>query len=326
MEASKDRFERLDVRSMWEDEALDFTPWLACNLNLVGDLIGKNLEFKKREKKVGSFLYLDILAKDTDTGKLVAIENQYGFSDVDHLGRVIAYSTVLDARIVIWIAEGFWREHAEVLNRMNEWTRDGIEFYGLKMELVRKTDDTESKLRFLKVVYPGGCDIKSTQQAKEQDPIVQKYTDFFEPLINELNEIGFAENRPETIFNHTDRFYQSVLNQSIWYGVSLEGKNEAWVTVHIRTDNNEITKSLYDKLCKNRDQIESSFLVSYDLDWHWCKHDNKRDRFSSINIRKEASINDSEEKHQETRSWMVELLPKFKEIFEPRIAEILAEG
>ena len=324
MGSEKEPFERLDVRSRWPREAMDFTPWLACNLNLVGELIGKNLVFKKREKKVGSFWYLDILARDTDTNELVAIENQFGVSDSDHLGRLIAYSTGLDARIAIWIAEGFWREHAEVLNRMNEWTRDGIEFYGLKIELVRETADTDPEPRLLKVVYPGGCDIESTLQCKQPDPIIQKYAGFFEPLINKLRENGFTKNSPESIFDHTDRFYQSS-NQGIWYGVSLESKNEAWVTVHIRTDKNKLTKYLYDELYKNKDQIESSVSECHDLDWYWLKHDNKRDKFSSINVRKEASINDPEGKLEKTRTWMLDLLPKFKEVFDPRIAELLSD-
>lgn len=323
MRSTEDRFERLDIRSKWEDEARHFTPWLANNIDLVGNLIGKRLKFEEREKPIGSFWKLDILAIETDTGTLVAIENQFGLSDSDHLGRTIAYSTGLDARIVIWIAEGFWREHAEVLHRLNEWTRDGIEFYGLKIELVRKIADSNPEPRLLQVVYPGGFDLKSTLQAKEKDPIIQQYAVFFEPLIYKLSETGFAESSPVTVFDHTDRFYESKLNQGIWYGVSLERNNTAWVTVHIRTESNEMTKSLFDKLHNNRKQIESSVIVSHGLDWHWRKHDNKRDRFSSISVRKEASINDPVYKLQETRVWMLDLLPKLKAVFEPRIAQLI---
>lgn len=50
MGSMKEPFERLDVRTKWPDEALDFTPWLACNLNLVGDLIGKNLKLVDQDK------------------------------------------------------------------------------------------------------------------------------------------------------------------------------------------------------------------------------------------------------------------------------------
>ena len=321
MGASKDQFERVDVRSEWEDEALDFTPWLACNLNLVGDLIGKDLEFKKREKKVGSSLYLDILAKDTDTGKWVAVENQLEWSDTDHLGRLIAYSTLLDARIAIWVAPEFTYEHAEVLNRLNEWTSEDIEFYALKIELIRKTPDANREPRFLKVVYPGGWDLENTLPADPPaPPHIQKYTDFFEPLIIKLRDIGFAAERPIKMFDHTGRYFPSKENDGIWYAASLEGKNDAWVTVHIRTDDNEMTKNLFDKLKADKGQIKSSIKDHPNLEWRWLRHD--RHTFSSINVRMDANIDDPADKLEETRAWMLDLLPRLKEVFDPRIAEL----
>ena len=325
MGASKDRFERLEVRSMWQDEALDFTPWLACNLDLVGKLIGKNLEFIEQEKKVGSFLYLDILAEETDTGTLVAIENQLEWSDTDHMGRLIAYSTVVDARIAIWVAPEFLYEHAKVLNRLNEWTREDIEFYGLKIEVVRKTADSDPEPRLLKVVYPGGWDRKNTLPVDPPvPPCIQKYTDFFEPLINKLRDTGFAAERPIRMFDHAGRYFPSIENDGIWYAASLEGKKDAWVTVHIRTDDNEITKILFDKLRAEQDRIESSIVANPDPEWSWRRHNGHT--FSSINIRMDGSINDPADKLEKTRAWMLDLLPKLKEEFEPRVAKILADS
>ncbi len=106
MGSEKDSFERMEICSKWKDEAKEFTPWLASNLDLVGNSIGKKLKFVEREKKVGSFWYLDILAIESDTGVLVAIENQFGVSDTDHFGRLIAYSTGLNARIAFGLQKG----------------------------------------------------------------------------------------------------------------------------------------------------------------------------------------------------------------------------
>lgn len=324
MGSEKEPFERLDVRSMWKDEALDFTPWLACNLNLVGDLIDKDLEFKKREIAVCPYLFLDILAKETDTGKLVAIENQLEWADTDHLGRLIAYSTLLDARIVIWVATEFMYEHAEILNRLNEWTIEDTEFYGIKVEVVRWTEDSDPEPGFLKVVYPGGWDRGNTLPADSPaPPHIQKYTDFFEPLINELRDSGFAAVKPIKMFDQTGRFFPSIENEGIWYAASLERKNDAWVTVHIRCDDNEMTKSLFDKLEADKDQIKSSIIAHPEPEWHWRRKNEFT--FSSINIRKDGSIDDPEDKLEETKAWMLDLLPKLKEIFDPRIAVLLSD-
>ena len=258
---------------MWEDEALDFTPWLASNLNFIGELIGKNLELKKQEKKVGSFLFLDILAKDTDSGNLVAIENQLEWSDTDHMGRLIAYATILDAQIAIWVAPEFTYEHAEVLCRLNEWTNKDIEFYGIKVEVIIKSPDSNPEPRFLKAVYPGGLDRKYILPADPPaSPQIQKFTDFFEPLISKLRETGFASERPIRMFDHTGRYFPSTENDGIWYAASLEGKNDAWVTVHIRNDNNEVTKNLFDQLEADKDRIESCIEADPKPDWHWLRH------------------------------------------------------
>ena len=322
---SKDHLECLEVRTRWKDEALDFTPWLACNLDLIGKVIGKNLEFVEREKKVGSFLYLDILARETDTGRLVAIENQLEWTDTDHMGRLIAYSTLLDARIAIWIAPEFLYEHAKVLNRLSEWTRDDIEIYGIKVEIEKKTAAPDPEPRFSKVVYPGGWDRENTLPVDPPaPPHIQQFTDFFEPLINKLLDTGFSTERPIRMFDYTGRYFPSMKNDGIWYAASLEGKKNAWVSVHIRTNDNKMTKNLFDKLEAEKDQIESNIEADPDPDWSWRRHN--RHTFSSINIRKDGSIDDPAYRLKETRDWMLDLLPKLKELFDPRISSIIAEG
>ncbi|MFH1923833.1 MAG: hypothetical protein ABIP48_28575 [Planctomycetota bacterium] len=51
------RLEPIDLRTVWNSEADDFTPWLATedNLALLGDTIGLELEFEAQEKNVGPF-------------------------------------------------------------------------------------------------------------------------------------------------------------------------------------------------------------------------------------------------------------------------------
>ena len=45
--------------------------------------------------------------------------------------------------------------------------------------------------------------------------------------------------------------------------------------------------------------------------------------YSTISIRRDGSINDSPDKLKETRDWMLDLLPKFKAVFDPRLKDIL---
>ena len=106
------------------------------------------------------------------------------------------------------------------------------------------------------------------------------------------------------------------------YAVSLE-RNDAWVTLHIQTGDNELTKRIFDELLAKRDEVESSIDAGARPEWHWYRHD--RFTFSSVNLRRDGSIADSPERLDKTRDWMLDLLVKFKEAFDPRVAEILGE-
>ena len=114
MTASGEGVQRVEVRSMWPNEAFDFTPWLADHLDLLGAELGLALEEVGQEVAVGPY-FLDILAKTPgeDGDVLVAIENQLEWSDLLHLGQLLTYATGRDARVAVWVAPEFRRQLAE---------------------------------------------------------------------------------------------------------------------------------------------------------------------------------------------------------------------
>jgi len=84
-----EKLEKVDLKTIWENEAYNFTPWLGLkeNLELLGDAIGIELELEAQEKNVGSFR-ADILCKNIEDESLVLIENQIERTNQKHLSQL----------------------------------------------------------------------------------------------------------------------------------------------------------------------------------------------------------------------------------------------
>lgn len=130
------RLQKVDLRSVWQAEAIDFTPWLSReeNIALLSDAIGIDLEVEATEKNVGPFK-ADILCKDTATSNWVLIENQLERTDHTHLGQLMTYAAGLGAVTIVWIAARFTEEHRAALDWLNDITAEEFRFFGLEVEL-----------------------------------------------------------------------------------------------------------------------------------------------------------------------------------------------
>ena len=125
--------ERVDLRQVWPHEAQDFTPWLAENLDVLGEALGLDLEFQEQEARVGPF-FLDVLAYDRGNDRPVIIENQLEATNHTHLGQLLTYAEGYDAGVVISLTGDFQDEHRAALDWLNQRTGEGTEFFGVAME------------------------------------------------------------------------------------------------------------------------------------------------------------------------------------------------
>ena len=144
MSAPEHTTQKVSIQQRWPHEALDFTPWLADNLHLLGKVLDLDLKLDQTEFQIGSFS-LDILAKEGKSGVKVAIENQYDWIDHSHLGQALTYAAGVDARIVIWVVPEFRNEHSKALHWLNNWTKDEIGFYGVEVSLTKTEDSFERR-------------------------------------------------------------------------------------------------------------------------------------------------------------------------------------
>jgi len=120
----------VEPTAIWKFEAQDFTPWLAANLDLLGEALGLDLEFESKEVAVGDF-YCDLIATEIRTARKVVIENQYGSTDHKHLGQLLTYAGGQDARVLIWIAPEIRDEHRQAVDFLNRNTTEDMDFFSL---------------------------------------------------------------------------------------------------------------------------------------------------------------------------------------------------
>lgn len=304
------KIKNVQLRKIWKNEAYDFTPWLADNLDSIGEATGLELELESQEVSVGPFS-ADILAKDTGTDKFVVIENQLEKTNHDHLGKCVTYASVLDASAVIWIASKFTDEHKKALDWLNDHTSDEISFYGLKVELWQ-IDDSQPAVRFNVVSQPNIA-VRQATKRKNQGELTETkktqfefWTAFREKLENTGKIRSLQTPRPQ-----------------YWFDVAL-GKSGIHLSNTFNTDRHEIGVRVYIQnhqvdewltyFESRKDFIEAS--IGNELNWN----PNPDNKDKVITLTKHFDL-DKKENWEAALDWLVDITLKFKSTFSKVIKE-----
>lgn len=292
------------LRKIWKNEAYDFTPWLAENLDSLGEAIGLELEFDDKEVSVGPYS-ADILAKNTGTDKYVIIENQLEKTNHDHLGKCITYASVLDASEVIWVASKFTDEHKKALDWLNDHTSDEISFYGIKLELWQ-IDNSQPAVKFNVISSPNKAVRQASRLKNSQELTDTKRTqlDFWTLFSQKLESSGKVRSvqtpRPQYWFDIA--LGKSGVHLSNTYNVD---RSEIGVRVYIH--NKQVDEWLsYFESKKNliEDKIGSELI--------WNPNPNNKDKIIALNQTFDFS---DEEKKLEAIDWLIDTSIKFREVF-----------
>lgn len=137
------------LRTAWKDEAINFTPWLADNLDRLGAAVGLDLELIEAEAGLPSLddsFSADILARNLMDDTNVLVENQLEGSDHRHLGQILTYLAGLEARTVIWVARDFRDAHLAAIKWLNENTLESFAFFAIQLRVVQIGDSALAPL------------------------------------------------------------------------------------------------------------------------------------------------------------------------------------
>lgn len=300
------KIKRLNLRDVWAKEASDFTPWLAENIEELGEALGMDLELEAKEANVGDFS-LDLLAKDLGTSRTVVVENQLTQTDHDHLGKLLTYAAGFGASVVIWVAEAIREEHRQALEWLNQRTDSDTEFFGVVVEVLQ-IDDSKPAYNFKPVVFPNEWQkSKRSQAVGSVSTKGEAYRQYYQPLIDELREkhkfTGARVAQPQNWY----AFSSGV--SGIHISAVFAGNDTARVELYIDLRDFEANKALFDWLLGQKDTIEKQ--CGFSLQWE--RLDERR--ASRITVNRSGSIENSAEELEQIRKWQIERLLIFKKVF-----------
>jgi hypothetical protein len=308
------KLEKVEMREIFENEATDFTPWLAKqeNIDRLGELIGMDLVVESEEKEVGPFR-ADILCKNISNDELVLIENQLEKTDHKHLGQLLTYATGLKAVNIVWISTNFVDEHRATLDWLNTITTAKYNFFGVQAAL-HKIGNSLIAPQFTIVSKPNDWskDINSRSDEEDIGPSRKKYLQFWKKLSEKVKSKGNSPLEPK---ESMPRNYQS-----FWLhpGCNLAGvfsgrsKNRDLCAEIYIPDNKDLFKTLE----KEKDAIEKKFCE--ELTWEPLEYR----KASRIAVYKSNFEIDNEASWDENIDWLILKLEKLHYVFNERLKNL----
>jgi hypothetical protein len=304
---------KVDLKTIWPGEATHFTPWLANNLDHLGEVLDMDLQLESTEVSAGDFS-ADIVARDLSTNRKVIIENQYGSTDHKHLGQLMTYCAVLDADVVVWIAESIRSEHKAAMDFLNLNLKDSLSLYAVEASAI-KVD--QSNPAFLLSVVSRPNENRAADTAPQTSEIQEKYRSHFQALIDELrNKHQFTNART----GQPQNWYAfSSENSKIFkYGANFNRNSKVSVEIYIDSGDKAQNEAIFDALQSRQTAIETE--LGHPLTWE--RIDNKR--ACRIAVYRDGDIEADTETLAAIRAWTVDELLAFKRVFPRHIREVLS--
>jgi|SRR5215469_1159952 len=299
---------RVDLRDVFSDEAKDFTPWLAKqeNLSLLGDAIGLKLQYEAQEKAVGPFS-ADILCRDTASGNLVVIENQLEKTDHSHLGQLLTYASGLNCVTVVWIAAEFTDQHRACLDWLNDHTKEGINFFGLEIELWRIGKSPTAPKFNLRCEPNDWSGAASQGKISELGQLQLRFWTAFKEYLEKNSQINCQNPLPQSYMNHSIGYSGIHLSSNIttWNSVSNSYNPEIRIQLYLTGKNAQQNFALLET---KQNEIEHS--IGAQLTWH----NPAGNKECKIYVRRDADFL-NEKLWPEQMNWMKDNLELFKKAF-----------
>jgi hypothetical protein len=308
------RLTTISAKTVWLHEAQTFTPWLAENLDLLGEAlqIGE-LELKATELPAGEFR-LDILAED-ESGNPVLIENQFGSTDHRHLGQLITYiaSQRSDAT-AIWIAETIRDDHRAAIDWLNSTTKEGFNFFAVEVEAL-KIGDSDPAPFFRVVAQPNNWARAVDAKVSGDGELADRHK----------IRLAYWASFADYLRNHDPSFAIRRQNKDHWFEFGI-GRAGYAISCTISTNKNRVGVELYNHndplkiairhLMAARAEIESA--IGEQLDWQELP----TKKASRVALYRNNVDPADAANYPDLHAWMLKNMQAFRRAFAPRVKMI----
>lgn len=314
------RLQAVPVKEVWPGEATDFTPWFAENLDDLSEALTLDLELVETEKDVGPFK-ADMLLRTGDGGTVV-VENMYGTSDHDHLGKLLTYAAGLDATHAILIAEQVRPEHRTMLRWLNENSHDPLHLFGIEIKAWR-IGESAAAPQFAVVVQPDDWQrqVRASVSSEPTDTqqLYQAFWSEFLPAFHQAHAGWSRASKPTKDSWTNFPAGRSGLHYSANYNnAPSRGKARRFrVELYVDGKNPQQASDRFERLLQSREHIEAEYGES--LEWEPLP----RSRACRIaSYYQDDAVLAQREQWPDIRDWAVGHLGKLKAAFDPYITNL----
>lgn len=298
----------VDVRAVWKSEPSDFTPWLAENADLLGEALGLELVDPRKEQGVGRYS-ADLVLREVSTDGLVVVENMFGTTDHDHLGKLITYAAGLGARYAVLIAPEYRDEHRSALTWLNSVSAPEFAFFGVVLEAWR-IGDSPCAPRLRVEVKPDSWRglVKEAQRTYEPSDRGLAYQRFWSEFLSAFTPSWPNRRNPGTDYwmdFGSGRTGFKFVAAFCWLNREPRLRAEMYI---------EANKKAFDSLCGDKKEIEEA--VGETLAWDRLDG-NKASRIS-LYYADPIEVTD-EERWPDAREWLVDAMGRMRSAFSGKL-------
>ncbi len=306
------RLIQVDLREYWENEATQFTPWMAKpeNLGLLGAAINIDLELQETEAAVGPFS-ADIVCKNTSDDSIVLVENQLEKTDHRHLGQILTYAAGVQAKTIVWVAREFTEQHRAAIDWINSITNDDFEAYGVVVELWR-IDESPPAPKFQVVGKPNDWSRAVREQVMHSDTGAASttYLEYWQAFKEHLEAVG-SNLRPQS--PSTSHWMNLPIGRSGVHLATTVSVRDGFVTAQLYFERNGA--AYYHVLSEQRAEIDAELGDRPTWDY--------KEGRAARRIYYKQDCNPSDRANWPTlHSWTRERLELLDRVFRRRVAEL----